>query len=275
MLDPNWQNPYQPSVEERDANRRAVRTISLRRSRPVVYAAAGFFVVSCVGAIALWWLPVLGLVVLLGAVAMMFARARGLDESVTKVATQLVGEFKEGGDQHTLARLQTIVDRLSATFGLSDLASTIVKDPAYNATLLPTEDQLQLLVTDALIRDFELIELEGVIAHLMARQRLGSLERRCAAALVRWPEPARRELAGSDAAHRADEVAAAAIRYPLGIAQALDRCVRRGAPSGSFFATPRYDATRWVWFDLYADRAPTVGGDLDGAPVRTRALAEW
>ena len=46
------------------------------------------------------------------------------------------------------------------------------------------------------MRDFELIELEGVVAHCLARQRLGLLTRESVSAASSLSDDARRELAG-------------------------------------------------------------------------------
>jgi hypothetical protein len=200
---------------------------------------------------------------------------RYYDDEIPQLASQLRAKFKESGDPAQRSRLNTIVDRLSATFGLTDVSSVIVSDPAYNATLLPTDDALVLLVTDALLRDFDLIELEGVVAHVMARQRLGLLEREVAAAVSGLGGSDAHRLAGIATAYRADEVAAASIRYPIGLANALRRCVEHKAGTSSFFTSDDYRSSRWVWFDVYADASSSLDGDVDNADVRARALAEW
>jgi hypothetical protein len=109
----------------------------------------------------------------------------------------------------------------------------------------------------------------------MARQRLGSVARSAAASVPRLDTAAARQLAGVGGAYRADEVAAAGIRYPQGLQQALAHCASATPPPSSYFLSPGYAASRWVWFDRYADRAPAPAGDLDTVDVRARALAEW
>ena len=83
------------------------------------------------------------------------------------------------------------------------------------------------------------------------------------------------ELAGISMAYRADVVAAAGIRYPQGLANALAKCAAQVPASDSYFASDRFNATRWVWFNVYADHASPMAGDLDDALVRSAALAEW
>ncbi|MDE3065889.1 MAG: hypothetical protein KGJ36_09460, partial [Acidobacteriota bacterium] len=169
----------------------------------------------------------------------------------------------------------TVLDRLAATFGVAAVSVFIVEDSTYNAALVPAGANYSLLVTSALMRDFELIELEGVVAHCLARHRLGLLTRQAVAAVATLNDENRAVLAGPGTAYRADEVAAAAIRYPLGLAAALRRCEAQRVASDSFFATGSYRAGRWVWFDQWSDRGTHDLGDLDDVQVRAMAREEW
>jgi hypothetical protein len=164
---------------------------------------------------------------------------------------------------------------LAATFGVDHVSAFIVSEQGYNATLVPDGDKYSLFVTSALMQDFELIELEGVVAHCLARQRLGLLERESVAAVSTISDEARQNLAGRGQAYRADEVAAASIRYPLGLAGALRKCARQEIASDSFFASSTYAEWRWVFFDQWSDRRVSDLGDLDDAELRARALEEW
>jgi hypothetical protein len=102
------------------------------------------------------------------------------------------------------------------------------------------------------------------------------LERTVAASLAGGDVAAQRRLAGAGStATRADEVAAAAIRYPLGLAAALEKCAQRPVVANSFFASATYGDNRWVWFDLFADGASSEIRDVDDVRVRAGALAEW
>ena len=76
-------------------------------------------------------------------------------------------------------------------------------------------------------------------------------------------------------ARNADEVAAAAIRYPLGIAGALRRCEAQHVDATTFFTTDTYAQWRWVWFNLWSDRSSRALSDLDDVELRARALEEW
>ncbi len=255
----------------------------MKRVRPALYGAVALFGVTLVLAIsgiwvhsiAGWWWPFVGLAVVGSVLSVSDLRCRRLEGSVETIANTVVAQFQSGGTNTDAQRLATIVDRLSATFGLNDVQMLIVSDSGYNAALLPRIDGVTLVVTDALMRDFELIEVEGVVAHLMARERLNALARTSAASLSSLSFDDAHELAGVSLAYRADEVAAAGIRYPQGLANALSKCAAQSAQPGSYFSSERYEATRWMWFDLYADRASAMVGDLDDASVRSAALAEW
>ncbi len=275
VLDPNWQSPYVPSAEEREANSAAVRRYGWRRRIPATIAVAVLVVALVVGVVVSIWLAVLGVVI--GALYgwdlyRSFDRLERLGTGAGDSVGQLMGE---GGTTHDRQRLATVVDRLCATFGVDGVSAVIIDDEGYNATLMRRGGGLVLYVTSALLRDFELIELEGVVAHCLARQRLGLVERQCIAASVSLDDSARRALAGVGQCYRADEVAAAAIRYPLGLANALHRCADQEVREGSYFASPAFAATRWSWFNPFADRSTSDLGDLDDPTLRSLALEEW
>jgi len=274
VLDPNWQSPYSPTNAEKHANQKVVRSFARRKKLPesigvaivVVALIAGFFVVP--------WLPLVGI-----AIALLYGwdlrralvryEARGLT-----LGNLVVDQFKSGGTEMDRLRLTTVMDRLAATFGVDAVNTFIVSDPGYNAALVPSGTGLSFFVTDALMRDFELIELEGVVAHCLARHRLGLLLRESVAAVAVTNVESRRTLAGQGLAYRADEVAAAAIRYPPGLAGALRKCASQQLSSTSFFAGATYAQWRWIWFDIWSGRASDLG-DLDDVELRARALEEW
>ncbi len=275
VLDPTWQSPYLPSAEEREANGDAVRRYGWRRRVPVTIAVAVLVVALLVGAMVSIWLPVLGVVigVLYGfELYHSFGRLDRLGTGAGESIARLVGE---GGSAHDRQRLATVVDRLSATFGVDGVSAVIIDDEGYNAALMRRGGGLALYVTSSLLRDFELIELEGVVAHCLARQRLGLVERQCIAASVSLDDATRRSLAGIGQCYRADEVAAAAIRYPLGLANALHRCADQVTPPGSYFVSPAFSTTRWSWFNPFADRSTSDLSDLDDPLLRSLALEEW
>jgi hypothetical protein len=275
VLDPTWRSPYAPSAAERHANHAAVRAFALRRRLPRAIVAGAVVVVLIAGVVLDPWLPLAGAALGL-AYAWDFRRSLTADERRGRaLGPALRARLAAGGSPVDQVRLATVLDRLAATFGVDRAAPLVVADPGYNAALVPDGGGLTLFVTDALMRDFELIELEGVVAHCLARARLGQLERQSLAAVSSGSAETRRALAGEGLAYRADEVAAAAIRYPLGIAAALRRCAAQAPAPGSYFSSPDYDAQRWVWFDVRADAREADLADLDDATLRAKALEEW
>jgi Zn-dependent protease with chaperone function len=274
VLDPNWKSPYSPTNAEKHANQKVVRSFALRKKLPESIGVAIVVVVLIAGVVVWPWLPLVGI-----AIALLYGwdlrralvryEAKGLT-----LGNLVVDQFKAGGTAMDRLRLTTVMDRLAATFGVDAVNTYIVSDPGYNAALVPSGTGLSFFVTDALMRDFELIELEGVVAHCLARHRLGLLLRESVAAVAVTNDESRRTLAGQGLAYRADEVAAVAIRYPPGLAGALRKCASQQLSSTSFFAGPTYAQWRWIWFDIWSGRASDLG-DLDDVELRARALEEW
>lgn len=275
VLDPAWQNPYAPTTGERHENQRAVRSFALRRNVPLTIAVTVLVVALIVGVVVLAWLPAVGLVVALGFAWYLRRSLVRFERSGESLGAAMLAQFQTSGTTKDRQRLVTVLDRLVATFGVDTVNAFIVSDPGYNAALVPDGAGLSLFVTDSLMRDFELIELEGVVAHCLARHRLGLLAREGVASSASLSDAARRSLAGPSSAYRADEVAAAAIRYPLGLAGALRKCEHQLLPSTSFFTSPTFATWRWIWFDIWSDRPETDMNDLDDVELRARALEEW
>ncbi len=275
MLDPTWQSPYAPSAGERASHTHAVRSFALRRKLPQTIAVSVVVLALFVSVVVSPWFAVVGVIV--GALyAYDLRRALGRFEGrASALAPSLAAAFKAGGTAKDHLRLVTVIDRLAATFGVDSVIASIIEDPTYNAALVPSEQGYSLFVTSAAMSDFELIEIEGVVAHLLARQRLGLLVRESLSALASLSDAARRELAGPGSAYRADEVAAAAIRYPLGIAGALRKCAHQSPIAASFFASAAYAQGRFIWFDFWSDRHQPDLSDLDDAELRALALEEW
>ena len=163
--------------------------------------------------------PWLFLAALVLAAAFGFLGRRDLARYIERGRTlgaEMLATFQPGGDATERLRLVTVLDRLAATFGVDNVSAFVVADQGYNAALVPDGPNYSLFVTTSIMQDFELIELEGVVAHCLARQRLGLVERESLASVVSLNDDARRSLAGVGRTYRADEVAAASIRYPLG-----------------------------------------------------------
>ena len=275
VLDPTWQSPYAPSGAERHANERAVRLFVVRKRMPQTIIAGVVALALVAGVFIVPWMPGVGVVVALLYAWDLRRSLAGYERRGLSLGAVMLDQFEEGGTSKDRQRLITVIDRLAATFGVNGVSAFIVDAPGYNAALVPNGDDFSLFVTSAMMRDFELIELEGVVAHCLARQRLGQLTRESVASATPLSDENRRLLAGAGMAYRADEVAAAAIRYPLGLAGALRKCASKQVPRDSFFATSKFNDSRWIWFDIRCDRAERDLSDLDDVEIRALALEEW
>jgi Zn-dependent protease with chaperone function len=216
-------------------------------------------------------------VLYIAAAAMAYQAVRRQATTADALAGSLVADFPVGGTKTDRVRLSTIVERLSATFGLGAINCFVVEEAVPNATLLRDQDNYTLIVTTGLMHEVELIELEGVVAHCMARQRLGyiAVPSLLAAANLSKSSRSRYETRIRGWAFRADEVAAATIRYPLGLQRALERTASTVPGSTSYFASEAYAKARWIWFDQHIDGKELALGDLDQASTRAQALEEW
>lgn len=275
VLDPAWQNPYSPSTAERHTNQHAVRTFALKKQLPLSITVVVVTVALVVGSIASLILPVVAVVLFVGYGFYARHSLSKFENCGNSLGTLMLDTFKASGTSTDRQRLITVIDRLVATFGVDTVSAFIVEDSGYNAALVPNGSGLSFFITDSMMRDFELIEIEGVVAHCLARHRLGLLNRESVASVASLSDDARRSLAGVGSAYRADEVAAAAIRYPLGLAGALRKCAHQVVPQGSFFSSPTYATWRWIWFDIWSDRTQNDMSDLDDVELRARALEEW
>jgi hypothetical protein len=274
VLDPTWQSPYQPSSAERHTHVAALRRYAVRRRLPATIAVGVVVVALLALVIISYWFALAGLVVA-GVYAWDLRRSlSGIEVQGHRLGVAMRETFSRAGTPIDRARLETILERLAATFGVDGVEAVIVDDPVYNAALVPSGAGLTFFISVAAVHDFELIEIEGVVAHCFARHRLGLLDRQSVAATSNLAEEARRELSAPGSAYRADEVAAAAIRYPLGLASALRRCADQRVPAGSFFAGATYAQWRGVFFNPASGR-PSDLSDLDDVGVRAAALEEW
>lgn len=224
--------------------------------------------------------PVVGAVV---AVVVAVAVAVSLSRRATDLALRLVG----GGplDDDDEPGLANLVEGLCATFGVPRPRLWLVDDPVPNACALGRQPTSALLVvTTGLLDRLGLIETEGVVAHELAHVKRHDTAVSEMAVVVLYPLV---RMTGSDRLvhgalgrgreYRADEVAAATVRYPPGLHDALEALGRGPTPvPGSVFTGRRWAATRWLWIDpMVGARDASLEGELDATAVRSAALAEW
>ncbi len=148
VLDPNWKNPYSPSMEERPDHQRVLRRFAVRRRLPWALALGVAVVALVVVGIATSPWLILAAVVL--AVAFAFLGHRDLARYIERGRTlgaSMLEALTPGGDATERLRLVTVLDRLAATFGVDNVSAFVVSDQGYNAALVPDGANYSLFVT--------------------------------------------------------------------------------------------------------------------------------
>jgi len=182
-------------------------------------------------------------------------------------------------------RLSNVVHGLCATFGVPLPALFVIDDPVANACALGrTPADGVLVVTTGLLSQLDLVQIEGAVAHELAHIKRHDTAVAERALLVLSPVAAvtgndrfLHAVLGAGREYRADELAAARVRYPPGLLGALATFERGPEPApGSCFVGRRWITTRWIWIDpMVHQRGETPVGEIDATAVRMAALAEW
>ena len=209
----------------------------------------------------LWLAPIVAVVV---AVAVTALRCRGMDE---RIAGSLGARPLAAGE---VPRLDGVVESTSMAVGVAVPRVHVIEDPARNAVVWGSgAGPASIAVTTGLLDTAERIELEGVVAHLLADVRdgmveaptvttalFGALATGPVAGFVAW-------LARAGEVERrvvvADMAAARATQYPPGAVAALER-VRAG--SSGVERSPR--PLQSLWFA--APSAPADGDPFAAHP---------
>jgi heat shock protein HtpX len=254
------------------ANRRRVALLAAAAGC-VPGLLAGVIVGAAVGTLA-------GLVV---AVAVAVAVAVVVPRRATRLVLHLVGGRAVGDEDEP--RLANLVAGLCATFGVPRPRLWVVHDGVPNACAVGRRpSSAVLVVTTGLLDRLGLIELEGVVAHELVhvKRHDTAVSETAIAVLAPLTRLTGRDgivhaVVGRGREYRADEVAAATVRYPPGLHDALALMEQGPEPSaGSVFRGSRWTATRWLWVDpMVGDRRAAAVGELDATALRRDALAEW
>lgn len=202
-----------------------------------------------------WLAPVVAIVVAVGVTAL---RCRGIDR---RVGAALGARPVDAAE---VPRLAGVVDSTSMAVGVTAPHLHLIDDPARNAVAWGSgTGRASIAVTTGLLETAERIELEGVVAHLLADVRDGMVEAPTVttalfgglaggplsglvASLARAGEDDRRVVV-------ADMAAARATQYPPGAVAALER-VRAG--STGVARSPRPLQSLW-----FAAPSEPVAGD--------------
>jgi Zn-dependent protease with chaperone function len=251
-----------------------------RRNRrwPVRAALVGAVIVGVLaGLIALpISLPVSGILAVLVGIIIFFLLRRVAPRGVARSIG--AGPVEPG----QLPRVETLLAGLSVTMGVATPSISVLLDEVPNAAIIGTRAEPLLVLTSGLVASLSVVELEGVLAQLLANQRLDAVERGTAGAgiaLLLSGIGRRRahRLIGRGRLFVADDLAVLATRYPPALAAALRAMEQGPLPvQGSFFASSVYDSLRWLFVDPSVGRraASDELGDIDATAVRRRALEE-
>lgn len=138
---------------------------------PAATVAVVFFVV-CGAAAALIGMPLLAVLDLAIAVGLFFAVAAGTRQRAPAAALAATGSRPVTEDEEP--RLHNLVEGLCVGIGLEPPRLRIVEDEAPNALAIARAvDDADLVITRGLLTALSLVELEGVLAHELARIRRG------------------------------------------------------------------------------------------------------
>jgi len=267
-----WASEYGVTHAERVRNRRVAVLVPLLPLAAIV----AFGALACAG-LALAGAVRLGIVILIASFVL-----GGLIVAAGLLAAPMHVERQWGAHrvpEGTAPRVENLVEGLCATFGVAHPPLFVVEEPSINLAMVATTLGAVMVVTRGLLESGNLVELEGVVAHGLAHLRLDDVRRGTIAATlpsVLGKDAMRHRLAGRGRLLRADEVAAATVRYPVAIAAVLERCVAQPLPAPpSLFATDHFARTRWLWFDpMPGVKGPQLD-ELDAPSVRAQALVEW
>jgi heat shock protein HtpX len=201
-------------------------------------------------------------------------------------ATVLRALDAQPSEERDRPRLHNVVDGLCATMGLPRPAICWVESPIPNAMAVGRDPQsATLVVTSALDRALTLVELEGVLAHELVHIKRHDTVVSSVAVMVTaptsvvigLPKAAERvhALVGRGREFSADQRAAGVVRYPPGIASALQAMAEAAdvttpwPPGGGRTAA----LTRWLWVDPMVGMPtdPSAVGELDATAVRAAA----
>ncbi len=226
-----------------------------------------------------WWIALLVGPVLAGITVFWLHRGAGmaLISSVGGVGSKAVGPE---------ARLVNLVEGLSLNGGIREPEIHIVHDGALNAAALGISGESHILVTTGLIEKLTRIELEGVIAELVARIKSGDAEvatlgSAIYGSLVVGPLAFLTKPLGvwlvnnlyvADRELLSDGSAVLLTRYPPGLLSALQK-IRAGTSvvPGSL---PAYDPVWFVPPNQSRNGADVIYGDIADVNLRIDVLAE-
>lgn len=198
--------------------------------------------------------PVVGVVlaVALGAAWVLVVRAR-IASAPERVTAGLVTTPLAPG---SAPRLENLLEGLCVTSGVATPTVELVESPAVNALVTAGREHTRLVLTTGLVEHLGRLELEGVLANLLARAKDGSARYSTTVLALMGPSDRgvrllEREL-GDQRGVRSDLAAVDLTRYPPGLIAALSNMQEHGT---RVEAAPERSWPLWI--------APVRTGDDD------------
>lgn len=251
----------QPSLDE--ATDRLERNAMLLGAVPAVVVLL----------VLVWLQPIVALVAALavGAGVVLWIRAR-LGSAPSRVVAGLDTTPLREGDQ---PRLENVLDGLCATSGVAAPTVSLVRSDRMNAMVAAGREDAEIVLTTALLEHLGRLELEGVLANLLARVKDGSARYSTTVLGLLGTSPrAQRLLAaqlGDQRSVMSDLAAVDLTRYPPGLVSALSTMAERGTHLAA--APP---LSRSLWLAPVGDAPPDsdLVGELQPLSLRIAVLSE-
>ena len=271
---------YVATDQEKEAHR-ILDTERAKNARWSLFGGLYFGVpIAIIVALATVWINVAGGIVL-GILSGIFADVVATNLAPTAVKSNIGAVPIEPGMN---PRLDALFNGLSASMGVALPSIAMLDDPIANAAIFSSKKESTVVVTTGLLATMTVVELEGVLAHLLAHLRLESVKRGTTAAglAIMLGGIGRKGnvshvMMGKGRLFRADEIAASIVRYPVGLASALAKMEQGPLPEpSSFFSSPLYRTIRWIFIDPSIARRARAEeiGDLDATGPRRQMLEE-
>lgn len=171
-------------------------------------------------------------------------------------------------------RLENLLEGLSVTSGVAVSSVSIVDAPGINAMVVAGRDQVSLVVTRGAVEHLGRMELEGLLANLLARVRDGSARytttvRALLGTSARADALLARHL-GDQREVRSDLAAVDLTRYPPGLLSALAAMETHGSEVSS---APLITRSTWIApFQASLGAGAGQHGSVDGSAEQPLSL---
>lgn len=212
----------------------------LERRTVIVGAAVAVVIGIAVMFVNLW----IGLAVAIVAPVVWYLYVRTMVDAAPARLIATLGAREASPDE--FPRLQNLLEGLGVSTGVADVEVKVIDTEAMNAAIVVGRHDTEIIVTSALAHGLSRLELEAVLANLLARARDGSA-RYCTVVLgLPGRSGAGERMQSQLGEHhpvRTDVAAVSVTRYPPGLRSALETMASVGTRIGS---APSASAPLWL-----------------------------